>query len=141
MKIIKTILIVLCFLSLEKGYCQSEIGSSFDDLRTQLTNAEYDVSTGFNQKLESKFILTMGKKDAKIVDFVNIYWFNKLDICERIVVHPGLEIFSKNLVEKYNKTFVVISPFEWCYYTKNGVLKCEYKFNNTAGTFEWSKLK
>lgn len=111
---------------------QARLGSKASDIRKEFSDPKYNLKSEY--KDGTLFI----QIDIEELDVKALFLCGTNEICKATAIFPNNQKALNDLVELYNKAFVVISKTEWRMYTKNGIANVKLYFVDDGYYFLWT---
>lgn len=130
---IKTALTIVLFF-LVQAFCtevsaQARLGSTESEIRKDFSGTSFKIARTDNG---TKYIYYENN------EMVVAYYLNDDNECFRTSIIPTQGTLNY-LVEKYNKSYVIISDTKWKMYTDNGIVNIDLTFDNGVTVITFSR--
>lgn len=93
---------------------QARMGSSSYDIRTEFSNREFKLESGYWEEFKAKYLC------IEINNCVVYYLLNDESICYATIIVPFKQGTLNSLVQSYNEKYVIIDETTWKMYNSNG---------------------
>lgn len=128
------ILVILAAMNLAI-YAQSRLGSSFNEIKNEFSDAKYNLKT---DKTDDGVLYILIETTKTSV----VHYFDSDLICTVSVILPDDQGTLNYIVEEYNKQYVIVSKKKWRMYTNDGIAEIELIFSEDNNTyFVWKVLE
>ncbi|PXV66815.1 hypothetical protein CLV62_10475 [Dysgonomonas alginatilytica] len=133
----RTLLLLIVIFFTIKSFTQTlpNLGDSKQEVKQSLANSHHKfiVSSSY----PDKDTYSIGAANDYVVF---IYYFKNSDTCTRIVIIPKHKDILLGLIEGYNESAIVLSPYEWIDYIKDKAISTKLLYDED-NNFQYLQIK